>query len=90
LSRQRFNGYKREANHGVTEFVPRLVEFYKSPEGQRMLIIDAYKKALKPIDEQIKAMGEYDGYGDRSTLLHLKERRDSVYMEMTEKLDSVR
>ncbi len=89
LSKQRWNGYRRETNHGVTDFLDKLINFGNTPQGQRMFIIDGYKKSLDDIDKQIKDMGQYEGYGGDEERKRLKELSDSLKQELVNKLDSV-
>ena len=89
LSKQRWNGYRRETNHGVTDFLDKLINFGNTPQGQRMFIIDGYKKSLDDIDKQIKDMGQYEGYGGDKERKRLKELSDSLKQELVNKLDSV-
>ena len=89
LSKQRWDGYRRETNHGVTEFLDKLINFGNTPQGQRMFIIDGYKKSLDDIDKQIKDMGQYEGYGGDEERKRLKELSDSLKQELVNKLDSV-
>lgn len=89
LSKQRWDGYRREANHGVTEFVPKLIDFTNSVQGQRMFIIDGYKKSLDELDKQVKDMGEYEGYGEDEERKRLKQFSNDLKQELVDKLDSV-
>ena len=89
LSKQRWDGYRRETNHGVTDFLDKLINFGNTPQGQRMFIIDGYKKSLDDIDKQIKDMGQYEGYGGDEERKRLKELSDSLKQELVNKLDSV-
>ncbi len=89
LSKQRWDGYRREANHGVTEFVPKLIDFTNSVQGQRMFIIDGYKKSLDELDKQVKDMGEYEGYGEDEERKRLKQLSNDLKQELVDKLDSV-
>ena len=89
LSKQRWDGYRREANHGVTEFVPKLIDFTNSVQGQRMFIIDGYKKSLDELDKQVKDMGEYEGYGEDEERKRLKQLSNDLKQELVGKLDSV-
>lgn len=89
LSKQRWNGYRRETNHGVTEFVPKLIDFTNSVQGQRMFIIDGYKKSLDELDKQVKDMGEYEGYGEDEERKRLKQLSNDLKQELVDKLDSV-
>ena len=89
LSKQRWNGYKREVSHGVTEFLPSLTDFTKSAPGQRMFIIDSYKKSTDELNRQIKYMKEY-GYGTEQDRKDLQQLSDSLKKELVEKLDSVK
>lgn len=89
LSKQRWDGYRREANHGVTEFVPKLIDFTNSAQGQRMFIIDGYKKSLDELDKQVKDMGEYEGYGEDEERKRLKQLSNDLKQELVDKLDSV-
>ena len=89
LSKQRWDGYRREANHGVTEFVPKLIDFTNSVQGQRMFIIDGYKKSLDELDKQVKDMGEYEGYGEDEERKRLKQISNDLKQELVDKLDSV-
>ena len=89
LTKQRWNGYRRETNHGVTDFLDKLINFGNTPQGQRMFIIDGYKKSLDEIDKQIKDMGQYEGYGGDEERKRLKNISDSLKQEMVNKLDSV-
>ena len=89
LSKQRWDGYRREANHGVTEFVPKLIDFTNSVQGQRMFIIDGYKKSLDKLDKQVKDMGEYEGYGEDEERKRLKQLSNDLKQELVDKLDSV-
>ena len=89
LTKQRWNGYRRETNHGVTDFLDKLTNFGNTPQGQRMFIIDGYKKSLDEIDKQIKDMGQYEGYGGDEERKRLKNISDSLKQEMVNKLDSV-
>ena len=88
LSKQRWNGYKREVSHGVTEFLPSLTDFTKSAPCQRMFIIDNYKKSTDELNRQIKYMKEY-GYGTEEDRKGLQQLSDSLKKELVEKLDSV-
>ena len=89
LSKQRWDGYRREANHGVTEFVPKLIDFTNSVQGQRMFIIDGYKKSLGELDKQVKDMGEYEGYGEDEERKRLKQLSNDLKQELVNRLDSV-
>lgn len=89
LSKQRWDGYRRETNHGVTEFVPKLIDFTNSVQGQRMFIIDGYKKSLDELDKQVKDMGEYEGYGEDEERKRLKQLSNDLKQELVDKLDSV-
>ena len=89
LSKQRWDGYRRETNHGVTDFLEKLTNFGNTPQGQRMFIIDGYKKSLDDIDKQIKDMGQYEGYGGDEERKRLKNISDSLKQELVNKLDSV-
>ena len=89
LTKQRWNGYRRETNHGVTDFLDKLTNFGNTPQGQRMFIIDGYKKSLDEIDKQIKDMGQYEGYGGDEERKRLKNISDSLKQELVNKLDSV-
>lgn len=89
LSKQRWDGYRRETNHGVTEFVPKLMKFTNSVQGQRMFIIDGYKKSLDELDKQVKDMGEYEGYGEDEERKRLKQLSNDLKQELVDKLDSV-
>lgn len=89
LSKQRWDGYRRETNHGVTDFLEKLTNFGNTPQGQRMFIIDGYKKSLDKIDKQIKDMGQYEGYGGDEERKRLKNISDSLKQELVNKLDSV-
>ena len=89
LSKQQWDGYRREAKHGVTDFLDELINFGNTPQGQRMFIIDSYKKRLDKIDKQIKDMGQYEGYGNDGERRRLKELSDSLKQELVNKLDSV-
>ena len=89
LSKQRWNGYRRETNHGVTEFVPKLMKFTNSVQGQRMFIIDGYKKSLDELDKQVKDMGEYEGYGEDEERKRLKQLSNDLKQELVNRLDSV-
>lgn len=89
LSKQRWNGYKREVSHGVTEFLPSLTDFTKSAPGQRMFIIDSYKKSTDELNRQIKYMKEY-GYGTEQDRKDLQQLSDSLKKELVEKLDSIK
>ena len=89
LSKQRRDGYRREANHGVTEFVPKLIDFTNSVQGQRMFIIDGYKKSLDELDKQVKDMGEYEGYGEDEERKRLKQLSNDLKQELVNRLDSV-
>lgn len=89
LSKQRWNGYRRETNHGVTEFVPKLMKFTNSVQGQRMFIIDGYKKSLDELDKQVKDMGEYEGYGEDEKRKRLKQLSNDLKQELVNRLDSV-
>ena len=89
MSKQQWDGYRREAKHGVTDFLDELINFGNTPQGQRMFIIDSYKKRLDKIDKQIKDMGQYEGYGNDGERRRLKELSDSLKQELVNKLDSV-
>lgn len=89
LSKQRWDGYRRETNHGVTDFLEKLTNFGNTPQGQRMFIIDGYKKSLDDIDKQIKDMGQYEGYGGDEERKRLKNISDLLKQELVNKLDSV-
>jgi N12 class adenine-specific DNA methylase len=89
LSKKRWNGYKREVSHGVTEFLPSLTDFTKSAPGQRMFIIDSYKKSTDELNRQIKYMKEY-GYGTEQDRKDLQQLSDSLKKELVEKLDSIK
>ncbi len=89
LSKQRWDGYRRETNHGVTEFVPKLMKFTNSVQGQRMFIIDGYKKSLDELDKQVKDMDEYEGYGEDEERKRLKQLSNDLKQELVNRLDSV-
>jgi hypothetical protein len=89
LSKQRWDGYRRETNHGVTDFLDKLIDFGNTPQGRRMFIIDGYKKSLDKIDKQIKDMGQYEDYGGDEERKRLKEVSDSLKQDLVNKLDSV-
>lgn len=89
LSKQRWDGYRRETNHGVTDFLDKLIDFGNTPQGRRMFIINGYKKSLDKIDKQIKDMGQYEDYGGDEERKRLKEVSDSLKQELVNKLDSV-
>ena len=89
LSKQRWNGYRRETKHGVPDFVKKLTEFGNTPQGQRMFIIDGYIKSINTLDKEIRDMGEYDGYGSDAERKRLKNMSNSLKQELVNKLDSV-
>ena len=89
LSKQRWNGYRRETKHGVPDFVKKLTEFGNTPQGQRMFIIDGYIKSINALDKEIRDMGEYDGYGSDAERKRLKNMSNSLKQELVNKLDSV-
>lgn len=89
LSKQRWNGYKREVSHGVTEFLPSLTDFTKSAPCQRMFIIDSYKKSTDELNRQIKYMKEY-GYETEQDRKDLQQLSDNLKKELVDKLDSIK
>ena len=89
LSKQRWDGYRRETGHGVTEFVPKILEFTKSAPGRRMFIIDGFKKSIDEIDKQIKDMGAYEGYGNDEKRKRLKKISNDLKQRLVNQLDSV-
>lgn len=61
LSKQRFNGYKKEAKNDVPEFLNSLKDLLNTPSGKRMLMIDAYKRGgLDKLNQRIRDIDAYD------------------------------
>lgn len=90
LSKQRFNGYKKEAKNDVPEFLNSLKDLLNTPSGKRMLMIDAYKRGgLDKLNRRIRDIDAYDNEryeGEKDTLT---KKRDEVKEELINKLDSI-
>lgn len=90
LSKQRFNGYKKEAKNDVPEFLNSLKDLLNTPSGKRMLMIDAYKRGgLDKLNQRIRDIDAYDNEryeGEKDTLT---KKRDGLKEELINKLDSI-
>jgi len=89
VTKDRFDGYRRETRHGVDEFVPKLTNFLNTPEGRRMQIIDEYKKRkdLDRIEKQIKDIDNYGG--DKMERERLKAESNQLKEQMVQELDAM-
>ena len=65
------------------------MKFTNSVQGQRMFIIDGYKKSLDELDKQVKDMDEYEGYGEDEERKRLKQLSNDLKQELVNRLDSV-
>lgn len=90
LSKQRFNGYKKEAEHDVPEFLKSLNDLLDTPSGKRMLMIDAYKRGgLDKLNQRIRDIDAYDNERYEGEKDALTKKRDEVKEELINKLDSI-
>lgn len=90
LSKQRFNGYKKEAKNDVPEFLNSLKDLLNTPSGKRMLMIDAYKRGgLDKLNQRIRDIDAYDNERYEGEKDALTKKRDEVKEELINKLDSI-
>ena len=90
LSKQRFNGYKKEAKNDVPEFLNSLKDLLNTPSGKRMLMIDAYKRGgLDKLNRRIRDIDAYDNERYEGEKDALTKKRDEVKEELINKLDSI-
>lgn len=90
LSKQRFNGYKKEAEHDVPEFLKSLNDLLDTPSGKRMLMIDAYKRdGLDKLNRRIRDIDTYGNEKYEGEKDALTKRRDGLKEELINKLDSI-
>lgn len=90
LSKQRFNGYKKEAKNDVPEFLNSLKDLLNTPSGKRMLMIDAYKRGgLDKLNQRIRDIDAYDNERYEGEKDALTKRRDGLKEELINKLDSI-
>ena len=90
LSKQRFNGYKKEAKNDVPEFLNSLKDLLNTPSGKRMMMIDAYKRGgLDKLNQRIRDIDAYDNERYEGEKDALTKKRDEVKEELINKLDSI-
>lgn len=90
LSKQRFNGYKKEAKNDVPEFLKSLNDLLDTPSGKRMLMIDAYKRdGLDKLNRRIRDIDTYGNEKYEGEKDALTKRRDGLKEELINKLDSI-
>lgn len=90
LSKQRFNGYKKEAKNDVPEFLNSLKDLLNTPSGKRMLMIDAYKRdGLDKLNRRIRDIDTYGNEKYEGEKDALTKRRDGLKEELINKLDSI-
>lgn len=90
LSKQRFNGYKKEAKNDVPEFLNSLKDLLNTPSGKRMLMIDAYKRGgLDKLNQRIRDIDAYDNERYEGEKDALTKKRDGLKEELINKLDSI-
>lgn len=90
LSKQRFNGYKKEVEHDVPEFLKSLNDLLDTPSGKRMLMIDAYKRdGLDKLNRRIRDIDTYGNEKYEGEKDALTKIRDGLKEELINKLDSI-
>lgn len=90
LSKQRFNGYKKEAKNDVPEFLNSLKDLLNTPSGKRMLMIDAYKRGgLDKLNRRIRDIDTYGNEKYEGEKDALTKKRDGLKEELINKLDSI-
>ena len=90
LSKQRFNGYKKEAKNDVPEFLNSLKDLLNTPSGKRMMMIDDYKRdGLDKLNQRIRDIDAYDNERYEGEKDALTKKRDEEKEELINKLDSI-
>lgn len=89
LSKQRFNGYRREQRHGVTDYLEKLRGFMDTPEGKRMHIIDLRKPVIDVLTRQLRDMDQY-GTVDEATREAKKKELDAAKEALLKEIEGVK